>query len=137
MRRVPPGQGKVTPNMHAEPDFYTIAEQYPLETAADVDVPNRDNQRPLKIANASISIPSSGRQKSDRRSPSDFDRGDEVSVSDHKEDDDPLLTRKATAPSMESMSNQHQWDPFDHEVDSAHFPPHPHHPEAAMVLHLL
>eukprot|EP00984_Skeletonema_dohrnii_P002425 scaffold835_cov72-Skeletonema_dohrnii-CCMP3373.AAC.2 len=36
MRRVSPGQGKVTPNMHSEPDFYTIAKQYPLEKSADV-----------------------------------------------------------------------------------------------------
>ncbi|KAK1734136.1 heat shock factor family protein [Skeletonema marinoi] len=36
MRRVSPGQGKATPNMHSEPDFYTIAKQYPLEKSADV-----------------------------------------------------------------------------------------------------
>jgi len=97
MRRVSPGQGKVSPNMHVEPDFYTIAEQYPLETPADV--PERDNRIPLKIVKAPIS--GSGQQKSER--PSDFDFGDDISG--YKDDDDPLLTRKAAAPSTEGMSS--------------------------------
>ena len=36
MRRVPRGQGKATPNMHAEPDFYSIAKIYPLEKSANI-----------------------------------------------------------------------------------------------------
>mmetsp|Transcript_34232 Transcript_34232/g.51326 ORF Transcript_34232/g.51326 Transcript_34232/m.51326 type:complete len:408 (+) Transcript_34232:2-1225(+) len=118
MRRVSPGQGKVTPNMHSEPDFYLIAQQYPLETPADV--PDRDDKRVVsKVAKASVS----GRQKS--QCPGDSDVGDEASG--YKEDDDPLMTRKAAEPSMDGMSNQHQWDPFDQEIHSAH----PHHQEAA------
>jgi hypothetical protein len=35
MKRISPGQGKATPNMHSEPDFYTIAKQYPPEKSAD------------------------------------------------------------------------------------------------------
>jgi len=65
----------------------------------------------------------SGRQKS--QCPGDSDVCDEASG--YKEDDDPLMTRKTAEPSMDGMSNQHQWDPFDQEIDSAH----PHHQEAA------
>eukprot|EP00984_Skeletonema_dohrnii_P037497 scaffold39625_cov144-Skeletonema_dohrnii-CCMP3373.AAC.1 len=36
MRRISPGQGKATPNVHAEPDFYSIAKQYPLGESEDV-----------------------------------------------------------------------------------------------------
>eukprot|EP00984_Skeletonema_dohrnii_P021445 scaffold10714_cov168-Skeletonema_dohrnii-CCMP3373.AAC.1 len=104
--------------MHSEPDFYLIAQQYPLETTADV--PDRDNKSVVsKVAKASVS----GRQKS--QCPGDSDVGDEASG--YKEDDDPLMTRKAAEPSMDGMSNQHQWDPFDQEIDSAHH----HHQEAA------
>mmetsp|Transcript_2736 Transcript_2736/g.4036 ORF Transcript_2736/g.4036 Transcript_2736/m.4036 type:complete len:502 (+) Transcript_2736:45-1550(+) len=118
MRRVSTGQGKVTPNMHSEPDFYLIAQQYPLETPADV--PDRDNKRVVsKVAKASVS----GRQKS--QCPGDSDVGDEASG--YKEDDDPLMTRKTAEPGMDGMSNQHQWDPFDQEIDSTHL----HHQEAA------
>ncbi|KAK1733697.1 hypothetical protein QTG54_015552 [Skeletonema marinoi] len=118
MRRASSGQGKVTPNMHSEPDFYLIAQQYSLETPADV--PDRDDKRVVsKVAKASVS----GRQKS--QCPGDSDVGDEASG--YKEDDDPLMTRKAAEPGMDGMSNQHQWDPFDQEIDSAHL----HHQEAA------
>mmetsp|Transcript_13388 Transcript_13388/g.20050 ORF Transcript_13388/g.20050 Transcript_13388/m.20050 type:complete len:484 (-) Transcript_13388:772-2223(-) len=118
MRRVSTGQGKVTPNMHSEPDFYLIAQQYSLETPADV--PDRDNKRVVsKVAKASVS----GRQKS--QCPGDSDVGDEASG--YKKDDDPLMTRKTAEPGMDGMSNQHLWDPFDQEIDSTH----PHHQEAA------
>ena len=36
MRRISPGQGKANPNVHAEPDFYSIAKQYPLGKSEDV-----------------------------------------------------------------------------------------------------
>lgn len=116
MRRVPVGQGKTTPNMHAEPDFYLIAEQYPLEPSDDV--PNRGNEKGLKTSKISVS----GRQKSGF--PGDFDPGNGASM--YTKGDDLLLTRKSAAPNMGSMSNQHRWDPFDTGVDSAHL----HHPEA-------
>ncbi|KAK1733695.1 heat shock factor family protein [Skeletonema marinoi] len=94
MRRVSTGQGKVTPNMHSEPDFYLIAQQYPLETPADV--PDRDNKRVVsKVAKASVS----GRQKS--QCPGDSDVGDEASG--YKEDDDPLMTRKTAEPGMDGI----------------------------------
>ncbi len=35
MRRVSAGKGKATPNMHAEPDFYVIAQQYPLKPSTN------------------------------------------------------------------------------------------------------
>ena len=113
MRRVPPGQGKVTPNMHAEPDFYLMAERHPLKPSDDV--PDGHNEKGLEASKISVS----GRQKSGF--PDDFE------ASGYSRGDDLLLTRKTAAPSMGSMSNQHQWDhPFDTGVDSAHL----HHPEA-------
>lgn len=36
MRRAPAGKGRATPNTDEEPDFYEIAEQYPLEKSAAV-----------------------------------------------------------------------------------------------------
>ncbi|KAL7492844.1 hypothetical protein ACHAWT_005387 [Skeletonema menzelii] len=116
MRRVPVGHGKVTPNMHTEPDFYLIAEQYPLEPSDDV--PDRDNEKGLKPSKISVF----GRQKSGF--PGDLDLDNEASG--YAKGDDLLLTRKTASPMMGSMSNQHQWDPFDAEVDSAHSL----HPEA-------
>ena len=112
MRRVPPGQGKVTPNMHAEPDFYLMAERHPLEPSDDV--PDGHNEKGLEASKISVS----GRQKSGF--PDDFE------ASGYSRGDDLLLTRKTATPTMGSMSNQHQWDPFDTGVDSAHL----HHPEA-------
>lgn len=36
MRRLSPGEGRGTPNIYAEPDFYAIAKKYPLEKSAHV-----------------------------------------------------------------------------------------------------
>lgn len=36
MKRLSPGEGRGTPNIYAEPDFYTIAKNYPLEKSASV-----------------------------------------------------------------------------------------------------
>ena len=42
------------------------------------------------------------------------------------------MTRNAPAPNMESISQQHQWDPFDQEVDSTHSTHREAAPEAAV-----
>ena len=36
MRRLSPGEGRGTPNIYAEPDFYLIAKNYPLEKSATI-----------------------------------------------------------------------------------------------------
>ncbi len=38
MRRTSPGKGKATPSMNTEPDFYAIAEQYPLHATGEKQV---------------------------------------------------------------------------------------------------
>jgi hypothetical protein len=102
MRRVPKGQGKATPNMHSEPDFYLIAKQYPLENSADAL--KKENEKVLRLE----------------------------ATSECEDNYNPLLTRKAAAPNMESISQQHQWDPFDQEVDSTHSTHREAAPEAAV-----
>jgi len=118
MRRVAPGQGKATPNIHEEPDFYLIAQQFPLEKSANV--PKKDKEKVLKKDEAP---PFSERQKTDYLG--DFDLGDETSL--YEDDDIPPVARKAAPPDMESISN-HQWDPFD---QSDFVNPPPHHREAS------
>ena len=42
MRRVPGGQGKLTPNMLEEPDFYNMAKYYPLEKSANTPIKEKN-----------------------------------------------------------------------------------------------
>ncbi len=140
MIRVSPGRGRVTPNIYEEPNFYSIAEQFPLplehetaspEAEAEVEVPDRDNQRDLKAAETSIPVSVSGRKKPECLG--DFNPCNEVVGSGYEEDDDLVSTRKAVSPITQSTSNSNQdeLDLFsfdhDHEVDSA--PAHSNHPE--------
>ena len=123
MRRVSPGQGKVTPNMNAEPDFYSIAEQFPLGDSADVDATNNGSgsERVLKRAGASFS-------ESEKRKTQVFGlRNEALGYKDGG--GDPLLNSKAAA--MERMPHQHHWDPFD-QPDAAYPPYHEGPPEAAV-----
>eukprot|EP00985_Skeletonema_marinoi_P008989 scaffold4107_cov224-Skeletonema_marinoi.AAC.1 len=87
MRRVPKGQGKATPNMHAEPDFYLIAKQYPLENSAGVL--KKENEKVSKRIQAHLS----------KRL---------EATSECEDNYNPLLTRNAPAPNMESILQQHQ-----------------------------
>jgi hypothetical protein len=68
MRRVSAGQGKATPNIDGEPDFYLIAQQFPLGKSDNV--PEKDNERVLKKAE---DLFSEGQQT---ESLGDFDLGD-------------------------------------------------------------
>jgi len=51
MRRISPGRGKATPNMHSEPDFYSIAKQFPLHATGEkpVFLPKSEGRRKLKV----------------------------------------------------------------------------------------
>lgn len=118
---VPSGLGRVTPNIHGEPNFYnySVPDQSPpgIEaSAAAADVPARYNQTDLKVAETDTSNFNPG-------------NGEAVAGLGYNEDDDQLalLTRKAAAPDTEKQStsnpNQDEWDPFpfdhDHEVGFA------------------
>jgi hypothetical protein len=106
MRRISSGQGKTTKNVQEEPDFYMIAEQFPLEKSADVN--EKDKEQVLKKADA----PFSGNHQTEYLGGKSSENGDE---------DIPLVPRKAAATDTESMST-HRWDPFC-ERDSTN-PPH-------------
>jgi len=99
MRRVTSGQGKATINIDEEPDFYLIAQQFPLGKSDKV--PEKDNKRVKAEALFSES------QKTEYLG--DFDLEGETSW--YQREDVPPVARTVTAPEMETMTH-HQWDPF-------------------------
>ena len=60
MKRVESGKGRVSPNIQDEPNFYLIAEQYPLEgetlALEETEVPAIDNQGDLERAETETSF---------------------------------------------------------------------------------
>ena len=48
MRRISPGKGKSTRNVHAEPDFYLIAQQYPLSSVGEKSLSKSDDMEKAK-----------------------------------------------------------------------------------------
>lgn len=139
MLRVSSRQGRASPNIHDEPNFYRITEQFPLplenETSpeAEAEVPDRDNQRDFKVAETETSVSVSGCKKPECLG--DFNPYNEVAGSGYEDDDHLVSTRKGVSPititQSPSNSNQDEWGlfPFDHNHEVDHSA-HPNHPEA-------
>ena len=133
MRRVSGGQGKGTPNMNAEPDFYAIAEHFPLEESSNATGAGTDNEGGVKKSGAPFS-------ESENDQKTNF--LDDVDIGLGLDGGGPQISRHTSVPST-GVSHQHEWDPFQFQpVGAAHcYPLFPQHPregitEAGVGAHL-
>ncbi len=60
MRMLPPGKGRGTSNIYAEPDFYAIdidiAKNYPLVRSQPMFLPNEENNEASKFKSMKIKL---------------------------------------------------------------------------------